>query len=251
MRSITLNESWLILCWRSLDSDIVKNVSICTCRFHFISTEELLAILGGGNPICIQEHMIKVGAFSMVCCFNRPQTYFSREVIRVNMWDRFYSRNHFFFFARREKMFDNVDRFSLEQKQNAWMTIIVLNGLLSSEGENLHFKNKGIYYPDLLPIYSFLAWLCTSPHWVSDIGPNPFVQILFVHDFFHGNNGLLEVEKWTNGLMENRLRKGNETSYDLITLHTLTTYEQKILFTFDLQQLFRFILYCEWFSCAN
>ena len=29
-------------------------------RFYFISTDELLSILGGIGPECVQEHMIKV-----------------------------------------------------------------------------------------------------------------------------------------------------------------------------------------------
>lgn len=35
---------------------------VLVCRFYFISTEELLAILGGGNPLCIQGHMNKVSS---------------------------------------------------------------------------------------------------------------------------------------------------------------------------------------------
>lgn len=32
-------------------------------RFYFISTDELLSILGSSDPNCVQEHMIKVDIF--------------------------------------------------------------------------------------------------------------------------------------------------------------------------------------------
>lgn len=39
-------------------------------------------------------------------------------------------------------MFDNVNKFNFDQKTNL-LTMIVLTGLISSEGEELHFRNKG------------------------------------------------------------------------------------------------------------
>lgn len=36
------------------------NLSLMVCRFYFISTDELLSMLGSTEPSCVQDHMIKV-----------------------------------------------------------------------------------------------------------------------------------------------------------------------------------------------
>lgn len=36
-----------------------------SCRFYFISTDELLSMLGSSEPSCVQEHMIKVSVMEV------------------------------------------------------------------------------------------------------------------------------------------------------------------------------------------
>lgn len=46
-------------CQKSLN-DYLDSKRNAFPRFFFISDEELLSILGSSNPLCVQEHMIKV-----------------------------------------------------------------------------------------------------------------------------------------------------------------------------------------------
>lgn len=46
-------------CQKSLN-DYLDSKRNAFPRFFFISDEELLTILGSSNPLCVQEHMIKV-----------------------------------------------------------------------------------------------------------------------------------------------------------------------------------------------
>ncbi|VTJ57204.1 Hypothetical predicted protein [Marmota monax] len=48
-------------CQKSLN-DYLDSKRNAFPRFFFISDDELLSILGNSNPLCVQEHMIKVGA---------------------------------------------------------------------------------------------------------------------------------------------------------------------------------------------
>lgn len=50
-------------CQKSLN-DYLDSKRNAFPRFFFISDEELLSILGSSNPLCVQEHMIKVQSLS-------------------------------------------------------------------------------------------------------------------------------------------------------------------------------------------
>lgn len=87
-------------------------------RFYFISKDELLSILGNGNPISIQTHIIKVG---------RHSTRFGSD-----------SGNYFDLF--RSQMFENMKSLILEKGADGTLCV---EGVVSTEGEVLRFKESG------------------------------------------------------------------------------------------------------------
>lgn len=63
-------------CQKSLN-DYLDSKRNAFPRFFFISDDELLSILGSTNPLCVQEHMIKVQclAFHSARCFQFNRLY--------------------------------------------------------------------------------------------------------------------------------------------------------------------------------
>lgn len=54
-------------CQKSLN-DYLDSKRNAFPRFFFISDDELLSILGNSDPLCVQEHMIKVGRGPRAVC---------------------------------------------------------------------------------------------------------------------------------------------------------------------------------------
>lgn len=58
-------------CQKSLN-DYLDTKRRIFSRFYFISTDELLSILGSSDPACVQDHMIKVRSICSIDEGNRP-----------------------------------------------------------------------------------------------------------------------------------------------------------------------------------
>lgn len=92
-------------------------------RFYFISTDELLSILGSSEPSAVQNHIIKVS------------------------FHKYYSAFYYFILINRlilikfnKQMYDNVKSIRLV-KETANLTIV--NAMVSTEGELLEFRTNG------------------------------------------------------------------------------------------------------------
>jgi len=53
-------------------------------RFYFISTDELLSILGSSEPSCVQDHMIKVIKLKLIRKLQLIVVYYVFVVINLN-----------------------------------------------------------------------------------------------------------------------------------------------------------------------
>lgn len=92
-------------------------------RFYFISKDELLSILGNGNPISIQAHIIKVGRR-----LTRPSIALAYEAYDGNLIEI------------DSQMFENMQSLLLEKGSDG---TICVEGVVSTEGEVLRFKQAG------------------------------------------------------------------------------------------------------------
>lgn len=102
-----------------------------------MSTDELLQVVGSGHPVSVQSHIIKVS----VLHFNFDSISIvtpSNQLIRplsVCLWYVSVCVCYSMF-----QMFENIKTLRLETNLNG---MIVIKGMLSTEGEFLQFQDEG------------------------------------------------------------------------------------------------------------